>query len=61
MMGWLIFLIIIGICFSGYMTVKSAREDKEKEDVQIEQEGRVYMERMEEEKEKRQYSQQVGS
>lgn len=55
------FLIIIGICFSGYMTVKAAREDKEKEDVQIEQEGRVYMERMEEEKEKRQYSQQVGS
>ncbi|MDX5474825.1 MAG: sporulation YhaL family protein [Bacillaceae bacterium] len=60
-MGWLMFLIIIGICFSGYMTVKAAREDKEKEDVQIEQEGRVYMERMEEEKEKRQYSQQVGS
>ncbi len=60
-MSWFIFLLIVGICFSGYMTVRTAKDEREKEDVIIEQEGKLYMERLEKEKEKRTHVYSNGS
>lgn len=53
-MPWFMLLVVIGICFSAYMTLRSAKEEKEIEDVIIEKEGQVYMDRIQEEREKKQ-------
>ena len=45
--------IVAGIFVSAYMTIKSMREDREIDEAFIEDEGKVYIERMEEEKKKR--------
>ncbi|MGM0846378.1 MAG: sporulation YhaL family protein [Bacillota bacterium] len=47
------YLIVAGIFVSAYMAMKSAKEDREVENEWIEQEGEVYIKRMEDEKEKR--------
>lgn len=49
---WLYF-VIAGIFVSAFMAIKTAREDREFEREWIEKEGEVYIERMEEEKERR--------
>ncbi|MGD6965429.1 hypothetical protein FZC78_16040 [Rossellomorea vietnamensis] len=49
---WMYF-IVAGIFVSAYMAMKSAKEDREVENEWIEQEGEVYIKRMENEKEKR--------
>lgn len=46
-------LIIAGIFFSAFMTIKSIREEQKVDETWIEQEGNVYIERMEEEKRKK--------
>lgn len=48
-----IYFVIIGIFASGIMAIKTAREDKEMEVEWIEKEGQVYLDRMEQEKERR--------
>ncbi|EDL63479.1 hypothetical protein BSG1_09773 [Bacillus sp. SG-1] len=48
-----VYFIVAGIFVSAYMAMKSAKEDREVENEWIEQEGEVYIKRMEEEKEKR--------
>lgn len=48
-----VYLIVVGIFFSAYMTVKTAKEERELELEWIEKEGEIYMERMEAEKERR--------
>lgn len=53
-MPWWMLLIVIGIVFSAYMTLRSAKEEKEVEEAIIEKEGQVYMERIQEEREKKQ-------
>ncbi|GAF12264.1 hypothetical protein JCM19046_3232 [Bacillus sp. JCM 19046] len=45
---WWIYLLIAGIGFSGYMWVKTMRDENEVDQEWIEQEGNVYMERIEE-------------
>jgi hypothetical protein len=54
-MPWWMLLIVIGICFSAYMTLRTAKEEKEVENAIIEKEGQVYMERIQEEREKKQH------
>ncbi len=46
-------VIIAGIFFSAFMTIKSIREEQKVDESWIEQEGNVYIERMEEEKRKK--------
>ncbi len=49
---WMYF-VVVGIFVSAFMTVKAAKEEKEMEDEWIEKEGNIYIERMEQEKEKK--------
>lgn len=48
-----VYLVVIGIVFSAYMTIRATREEREIELKQIEQDGEIYMERLQEEREKR--------
>lgn len=53
-----VFLIVCGIIFSGYMWLVTSKKEKEEEERWIEQEGRIFIRRMEEEKERRRLSSQ---
>jgi hypothetical protein len=46
-------LITAGIFLSAFMTIKSIREEQKVDESWIEQEGNIYIERMEEEKKKK--------
>lgn len=46
-------ILVAGIFISAYMTIKSIKEEQETEEAWIEEEGNVYMKRMEEEKRKK--------
>lgn len=48
-----IWLVVAGIVISGYMTIRTNREEREMELREAEQEGQIYLKRIEEEKEKR--------
>lgn len=50
---WWILLVLAGVIFCGYQFFSISREEEEIDQAFIEQEGKVYMERMEEEKERR--------
>ncbi len=49
---WIIF-VLGGIAISAFMAVKTGKEDRATENEIIEQEGEVYMKRLEEEKKRR--------
>jgi hypothetical protein len=49
---WMYF-IVVGIFVSAFMTIKSAKDEKNMEDEWIEKEGEIYIKRMEQEKEKK--------
>lgn len=51
---WWVFIMIIFIFLSGYMAFRAMRAERELEQRFIENEGKIYMERMEAEKQKRQ-------
>jgi Icc-related predicted phosphoesterase len=51
---WWIYLVLIGIVVSGYMTVRTAKKEREIDEAFIEKEGEVYMERIKKERERRQ-------
>ncbi|MFC0561779.1 sporulation YhaL family protein [Halalkalibacter alkalisediminis] len=50
---WWVYFVLAGIVYSGYLSVKYTLEDKRTEQEWIENEGNVYIARMEEEKERR--------
>ncbi|MBD8067728.1 sporulation YhaL family protein [Bacillus sp. PS06] len=50
---WWIYLALVGIVFSAYMIVRTSKEEKQVEDSYIEQEGQVYIDRINSEKELR--------
>ncbi|WP_223700806.1 sporulation YhaL family protein [Sutcliffiella deserti] len=54
-MPWWMLLVVIAICFSAYMTLRTAKEDKEIESAIIEKEGQVYMDRIQDERERKQH------
>ncbi|WP_044748810.1 sporulation YhaL family protein [Bacillus alveayuensis] len=51
---WWIYLVLIGIVVSGYMTIRTAKKEREIDEAFIEKEGEVYMERIKKERERRQ-------
>jgi hypothetical protein len=53
MFPWWGYLILAGIIFSTYMMVKTGKEEKRIENMYIEREGNVYIERMTDEKKRR--------
>ncbi|HLR70085.1 MAG TPA: sporulation YhaL family protein [Pseudogracilibacillus sp.] len=53
---WWVFLMILFICFSGYMYFRAVRAERKLEQQFIEREGEIYMERMKQEKAKREQS-----
>lgn len=50
---WWVYLCIVGIIFSAYKLMTTAKEEEKIDQAFIEKEGRVYIERMEKEKERR--------
>jgi hypothetical protein len=50
---WWVYFVLAGIVYSGYLSVKYSLEDKRTEQEWIENEGKIYMNRMEEERERR--------
>jgi hypothetical protein len=48
-----VYLVVMGIFFSGFMAIRTGQKEREIDDVYIEKEGQVYMQRMEVEREKR--------
>ncbi|MGE6260454.1 sporulation YhaL family protein [Heyndrickxia sporothermodurans] len=55
-----IYFVIVGIAISAFMAVKTSREDRMLEQEWIEKEGEEYIERMEEEREKRKQAKEVS-
>lgn len=53
---WWVFLMILFICFSGYMAFRAMRAERKLEQQFIEREGQIYMERLEKERARRQQS-----
>ncbi|WP_453990623.1 sporulation YhaL family protein [Bacillus nitroreducens] len=56
---WFVYVALFGVLFSAYMVIRTTREERKIEDSYIEQEGNVYIERMNDERERRR-SQQVN-
>ncbi|GIO25680.1 sporulation YhaL family protein [Ornithinibacillus bavariensis] len=52
-MPWWVFMIILFIFFSGYMSFRAMRAERRLENHYIEQDGQVFLQRMEEERERR--------
>lgn len=53
LLPWWIYVCIIGILVSGYMAFKTAREDKKVDQEFIEKEGQVFLERIEQERQRK--------
>jgi hypothetical protein len=50
-----VYLVVMGIFFSGFMAIRTGQKEREIDDMYIEKEGQVYMERIEVEREKRKH------
>ena len=50
---WWLYFVLAGIIYSGYKTMQLTAEERRVDQIHIEEEGRVYVERMEEERERR--------
>lgn len=55
-----VYIVVVGILFSAFMAVKTAREEQREEKEWAEQEGKVYLERVEEERKRRQKAETTG-
>jgi hypothetical protein len=55
-----VYFVIAGVLISAFMAIKTAREDRDDEMEWIEKEGEVYMNRLEEEKERRKQVTEAG-
>lgn len=56
---WWVFVIILFICFSGYMAFRAMRAERRLEQQFIEREGEIYMERIRQERERRRRQQSL--
>jgi uncharacterized protein (UPF0128 family) len=52
-MPWWGYMLMFGILFSGYMVLRTSIEERRMDEQWIEQQGEVYIKRMEQEKEER--------
>lgn len=55
---WWVIVIILFICFSGYMAFRARQAERRIEQKFIEREGEIYMERIRQERERRRRQQQ---
>lgn len=55
-----IYFVVAGIFVSAFMALKTAKEERELEQDWIEKEGEVFIERMEEERERRNLLKETG-
>lgn len=55
---WWVFMMVLFIFFSGYMSFRAMRAEQKLEQQFIEQEGEVYIERMREEQERKREKQE---
>ncbi|SHG66961.1 sporulation YhaL family protein [Ornithinibacillus halophilus] len=55
---WWVFMMVLFIFFSGYMAFRAMRAEKALEEHYIEREGNIYMERIEEDRKRKQDSDQ---
>ncbi|WP_066174243.1 sporulation YhaL family protein [Bacillus marinisedimentorum] len=53
LLPWWIYLVLAGIAGSAFMLIKTLISEKKMEQYYIEKEGRVYLDRIKEEKERR--------
>lgn len=53
LLPWWIYICVIGILVSGYMAFKTSREDKIVDEEFIEKEGQVFIDRIEQERQKK--------
>ncbi|MEI3607815.1 sporulation YhaL family protein [Pseudogracilibacillus sp. SE30717A] len=53
---WWVILMILFICFSGYMSFRAMQAERKLEQQFIEREGQIFMERIEQDRAKRQES-----
>ncbi|HEX6593582.1 MAG TPA: sporulation YhaL family protein [Bacillota bacterium] len=58
---WWVFMMIVFIFFSGYMSYRAMRAEKKLEQQFIEQEGKIYIERIEKERHHKQQKQEHTS
>ncbi|HLR81431.1 MAG TPA: sporulation YhaL family protein [Bacillota bacterium] len=58
---WWVFMMIVFIFFSGYMSYRAMRAEKELEQQFIEQEGKVYIERIKKERQDRQQQERTSN
>ncbi|MCL1630702.1 sporulation YhaL family protein [Sporolactobacillus sp. CPB3-1] len=52
--AWWVYLVVAGIIFSGYQAFNLSKQEREVDDEWIEQQGNVYMKRINAEKKRRQ-------
>ncbi|MEW9675043.1 sporulation YhaL family protein [Lentibacillus sp. L22] len=57
---WWVFMLILFIFLSGYMSFRAMRAEKKLDQQFIEQQGNVYLERMREERQKRENQHKTG-
>ncbi len=50
---WWVYVIIVGIIVSGYMVLYTSKKEQDMDQEFIEREGNVYMQRIQEERERR--------
>ena len=55
-----VYAVVVGIVISALMAIKTGREERQLEMENIEQEGEIYMKRLEREKEKREELEAAG-
>ncbi|MCO7176849.1 sporulation YhaL family protein [Sporolactobacillus kofuensis] len=51
--AWWVYLVVAGIIFSGYQAFHLSKQDKDLDEEWVEQQGNVYMKRIDAEKERR--------
>ncbi|MCA0989196.1 sporulation YhaL family protein [Alkalihalobacillus algicola] len=50
---WWIYFVLAGIIYSGYKSMTLTVEDRKVDQIHIEEEGKIYVKRMEDERERR--------
>lgn len=53
---WWVFMLVVFIFFSGYMSFRAMKAEKQLEQKYIEREGQIYMERIRQERLRKQHS-----
>jgi hypothetical protein len=61
LLPWWVYLVIFGIIVSGYMVLYTSKKEEEIDQAYVEREGEIYMERIREERKKRESNKKNSS